>query len=38
VNDNPSIDADVEDKVLGEELYRRIMASFRRRIDQQRGE
>jgi glutathione synthase/RimK-type ligase-like ATP-grasp enzyme len=36
VNDNPSIDADIEDKVLKEELYRRIMASFRTRLDQQR--
>jgi len=36
VNDNPSIEAGVEDKVLGEELYRRIMTSFRRRLDRQR--
>jgi glutathione synthase/RimK-type ligase-like ATP-grasp enzyme len=35
VNDNPSIDAGVEDKVLGFELYRQIMGSFRRRLDQQ---
>ncbi len=38
VNDNPSIDSEVEDKVLGHQLYKSIMASFRRRIDQQRGE
>ena len=36
VNDNPSIDSDVEDLVLGDELYRRVMASFRQRLDQQR--
>ncbi len=36
VNDNPSIDSEVEDKVLGDELYRRVMASFRQRLDQQR--
>jgi glutathione synthase/RimK-type ligase-like ATP-grasp enzyme len=35
VNDNPSIDAGVEDKVLGFELYRQIMGSFRRRFDKQ---
>jgi glutathione synthase/RimK-type ligase-like ATP-grasp enzyme len=38
VNDNPSIDSEVEDKVLGYQLYKSIMASFRQRIDQQRGE
>ncbi len=37
VNDNPSIDGDVEDKVLGEELYRRIMRSFLQRLELQRG-
>lgn len=37
VNDNPSIDSEVEDKVLGEQLYQRIMDSFRRRIDKLRG-
>jgi len=37
VNDNPSIDSDVEDKVLGMELYRRIMRSFLQRIEHQRG-
>ncbi|MCB1773063.1 MAG: RimK family protein [Gammaproteobacteria bacterium] len=34
VNDNPSIDAGVEDTVLGNELYRRIMAEFVHRLDQ----
>ena len=37
VNDNPSIDGDVEDKVLGMELYRRIMRSFLQRLEQLRG-
>jgi glutathione synthase/RimK-type ligase-like ATP-grasp enzyme len=32
VNDNPSVDAGVEDAALGMELYRRIARSFRRRI------
>lgn len=34
VNDNPSIDAGVEDMVLKEELYRRIMQVFLGRIEQ----
>ena len=34
VNDNPNIDAGVEDAVLGQALYRRIMAEFVRRIEQ----
>ena len=33
VNDNPNIDAGVEDEVLGPELYRTIMADFVRRLD-----
>ena len=37
VNDNPSLDAGVEDKVLGDELYRRIIGEFRRRIERMRG-
>ncbi|MCA9707619.1 MAG: RimK family alpha-L-glutamate ligase [Myxococcales bacterium] len=36
VNDNPSIDAGYEDLVLGEGLYRAIMADFRRRLDERR--
>lgn len=36
VNDNPSIDAGVEDAYLGEELYRIIMGDFLRRIDEAR--
>lgn len=38
VNDNPSLDVGVEDKVLKDELYRRVMASFRLRLDQQRAD
>ena len=34
VNDNPSIDADVEDFVLKEELYSIIMSDFLRRIEE----
>lgn len=33
VNDNPSIDSGVEDKILGRFLYERIMESFLRRIE-----
>lgn len=36
VNDNPSIDAGVEDAYLGEDLYRRIMAEFLRRMEGKR--
>ncbi|MEX1367989.1 MAG: RimK family alpha-L-glutamate ligase, partial [Nannocystaceae bacterium] len=36
VNDNPSIDAGYEDGVLGEQLYRAIMADFLRRLDERR--
>ncbi len=36
VNDNPSIDAGVEDGYLGDDLYRRIMAEFLRRMERKR--
>ena len=36
VNDNPSIDAGVEDEYLGEDLYRRIMEEFLRRLERKR--
>lgn len=36
VNDNPSIDAGVEDKHLGEDLYLRIMQEFLRRLERKR--
>jgi len=35
VNDNPNIDAGVEDAVLGEELYRSIMRTFLDRLENQ---
>ncbi len=38
VNDNPSVDGDVEDQVLGDELYDRIMRFFRRKIEEARSE
>ena len=36
VNDNPSIDGGVEDGVLGDELYTRLMAELLRRIEERR--
>ena len=36
VNDNPSIDAGVEDVYLGEDLYLRIMQEFLRRLEHKR--
>lgn len=33
VNDNPNIDHGVEDGVLGDELYRRVMSYFLRKLD-----
>ncbi len=33
INDNPNIDTDIEDVILGEELYLRIIDTFRRRIE-----
>jgi glutathione synthase/RimK-type ligase-like ATP-grasp enzyme len=33
VNDNPNLDSGVEDAILRDELYRRIMQSFVRRIE-----
>ena len=37
VNDNPNVDSDVEDLVLGKELYVRIMQWFRTRLDARGG-
>ncbi|MGW8309737.1 MAG: RimK family protein [Thiogranum sp.] len=37
VNDNPNIDAGVEDACLKNELYERILREFVRRLDQRRG-
>ncbi len=36
VNDNPSIESGVEDRVMGESLYRTVMRSFRERIERAR--
>jgi len=36
MNDNPSIDSGVEDAYLGEDLYRRIMEEFLRRLERKR--
>ena len=36
INDNPSIDHGVEDKVLGSELYRIILREFVARLDARR--
>jgi glutathione synthase/RimK-type ligase-like ATP-grasp enzyme len=36
VNDNPSIESGVEDKVLKDELYGRIMSVFLRRIERRK--
>jgi hypothetical protein len=33
VNDNPNVDRGVEDAVLGDELYDRIMKVFKDRVD-----
>ena len=33
VNDNPSLDHDVEDEYLGDELYMQIMGEFHRRLE-----
>ncbi|HEY5623467.1 MAG TPA: RimK family protein, partial [Gammaproteobacteria bacterium] len=37
VNDNPNIDAGNEDAIMGMELYRAIMRSFRQRLDARGG-
>jgi glutathione synthase/RimK-type ligase-like ATP-grasp enzyme len=37
VNDNPNIDHGVEDVVLKEELYRKIIEDFVWRLDRKRG-
>jgi glutathione synthase/RimK-type ligase-like ATP-grasp enzyme len=36
VNDNPNIDSGVEDAYLGDDLYRRIMQEFLRRLERKR--
>lgn len=37
VNDNPNIDAGIEDKVMGEELYKRIIQSLITRVEMSRN-
>lgn len=37
VNDNPSIEAGCEDKIIGDKLYQRIMKSLLRRIEEIKG-
>lgn len=37
VNDNPNMDTGVEDEVLRDDLYRRVMESFLRRIEQSKS-
>ena len=36
VNDNPNIDWGIEDAYLGEDLYRRVMGEFLRRLERKR--
>lgn len=33
VNDNPNLDAGIEDRILGEELYREVIREFERRLE-----
>lgn len=37
VNDNPNIDASIEDKVMGDELYKRIIQSLITRVEMSRN-
>jgi glutathione synthase/RimK-type ligase-like ATP-grasp enzyme len=37
INDNPSIDAGIEDAVLGDDLYLRIMQGLMRRVEMRKG-
>jgi glutathione synthase/RimK-type ligase-like ATP-grasp enzyme len=37
VNDNPSIEAGCEDKIIGDKLYLRVMKSLLRRIEEIKG-
>lgn len=37
VNDNPNLDSGIEDKHLGDELYRRILGSMLARLERRRG-
>jgi glutathione synthase/RimK-type ligase-like ATP-grasp enzyme len=33
INDNPNVDAGIEDQILGDELYMRIMRVFLKRLE-----
>lgn len=37
INDNPNVDVGVEDAILGDELYRKLMQSIANRIERERG-
>jgi len=37
INDNPNVDAGIEDAALGPQLYARIMAVFRERLERRRN-
>lgn len=37
VNDNPSLDSGIEDKCLKDQLYRKILGSLLRRIEQKKN-
>lgn len=37
INDNPNIDAGVEDKVLGDKLYSELIGAFKQRIEKKMG-
>ena len=36
INDNPNVDSAVEDQILQDELYRRVMEVFLRRMEERR--
>jgi len=36
INDNPNVDRGVEDLVLGDEIYERVMKVFKARVDGKR--
>ncbi len=36
INDNPSLDAGIEDKCIGDDLYRKVLSSLLRRIEQKK--
>jgi glutathione synthase/RimK-type ligase-like ATP-grasp enzyme len=35
INDNPNLDSGVEDKIIGDDLYRTVLSSFKNRLDAQ---